>query len=258
MKLTLIFFLVGITILSAQADSVIWKHYGRGGIVIADTSSGGLGYYRINRRSETVFRDLRFFAFGLKNDAFIYIRYKSSDKYKTHSKFYRYTTTSYRKNTRAGVDLQYHFNQGFGVFLKEYKNGLMNLKKYSSGLVNLEIGHAYDMSNYLNETRKTSYVKTAVFWDHDGSAFSTKLELEHFRQISEINVNNLSRNQYVFELIIPLKNSVSLNMIYELENYLENKRGNVSSITFSVGKKGNLKGSAIYKYFMDNSLRILK
>ena len=248
MKLALALSLVGITILSAQADSVVWKHYGRGGIVIADTSSGGLGYYRINRRSETVFRDLRFFAFGLKNDAFIYIRYKSSDKYKTHSKFYRYTTTSYRKNTRAGVALQYHFNQGFGIFLKEYKNGLLNL----------EVGHAYDMSNYLNEKRKTSYVKTAVFWDHDGSAFSTKLELEHFRQISEINVNNLSRNQYMFELIIPLKNSVSLNMIYEMENYLENKRGNVSSITFSVGKKGNLKGSAIYKYFMDNSLRIFK
>jgi hypothetical protein len=248
MKLTLSFFLVGITILSAQADSVVWKHYARGGIVIADSTSGGLGYYRINRRSETIFRDLRLFAYGLKNDAFIYLRYKSSDKYETHPKFYRYTTTSYRKNTRAGVDLQYHFNQGFGMFVKEYKNGLMNL----------EIGHAYDMSNYLNETRKTSYVKTAVFWDHDGSAFSTKLELEHFRQISEINVNNLSRNQYMFELIIPLKNSVSLNMIYEMENYLENKRGTVSSITFSVGKKGNLKGNAIYKFFMDKSLRIFK
>ena len=248
MKLTLSFFLVGITILSAQADSVVWKHYARGGIVIADSTSGGLGYYRINRRSETIFRDLRLFAYGLKNDAFIYLRYKSSDKYETHPKFYRYTTTSYRKNTRAGVDLQYHFNQGLGMFVKEYKSGLMNL----------EIGHAFDMSNYLNETRKTSYVKTAFFWDHDGSGFSTKLELEHFRQISEINVNNLSRNQYMFVLIIPLKNSVSLNMIYEMENYLENKRGTVSSITFSVGKKGNLKGSAIYKYFMDNSLRILK
>lgn len=248
MKLTLSFFLVGITILSAQADSVVWKHYGRGGIVIADTSSGGLGYYRINRRSETIFRDLRLFAYGLKNDAFIYLRYKSSDKYETHPKFYRYTTTSYRKNTRAGVDLQYHFNQGLGMFVKEYKSGLMNL----------EIGHAFDMSNYLNETRKTSYVKTAFFWDHDGSGFSTKLELEHFRQISEINVNNLSRNQYMFVLIIPLKNSVSLNMIYEMENYLENKRGNVSSITFSVGKKGNLKGNKIYKFFMDKSLRIFK
>lgn len=248
MKLTLIFFLVGITILSAQADSVVWKHYARGGIVIADSTSGGLGYYRINRRSENIFRDLRLFAYGLKKDAFIYLRYKSSDKYETHPKFYRYTTTSYRKNTRAGVDLQYHFNQGLGMFVKKYKSGLMNL----------EIGHAFDMSNYLNETRKTSYVKTAFFWDHDGSGFSTKLELEHFRQISEINVNNLSRNQYMFVLIIPLKNSVSLNMIYEMENYLENKRGNVSSITFSVGKKGNLKGSAIYKYFMDNSLRILK
>ncbi len=258
MKLTLIFFLVGITILSAQADSVVWKHYARGGIVIADSTSGGLGYYRINRRSETVFRDLRLFAYGLKKDAFIDLRYKSSDKYKTHPKFYRYTTTSYRKNTRAGVNLRYHFNQGFGMFLKEYKNGLMNLKKYSSGLINIEIGHAFDMSNYLNETRKTSYVKTAFFWDHDGSGFSTKLELEHFRQISEINVNNLSRNQYMFVLIIPLKNSVSLNMIYEMENYLENKRGNVSSIIFSVGKKGNLTGNKIYKFFMDKSLRILK
>ena len=248
MKLTLIFFLVGITILSAQADSVVWKHYARGGIVIADSTSGGLGYYRINRRSETIFRDLRLFAYGLKNDAFIYLRYKSSDKYKTHPKFYRYTTTSYRKNTRAGVDLQYHFNQGLGMFVKKYKSGLMNL----------EIGHAFDMSNYLNETRKTSYDKTAFFWDHDGSGFSTKLELEHFRQISEINVNNLSRNQYMFVLIIPLKNSVSLNMIYEMENYLENKQGNVSSITFSVGKKGNLKGNAIYKFFMDKSLRIFK
>ena len=248
MKLTLSFFLVGITILSAQADSVVWKHYARGGIVIADSTSGGLGYYRINRRSETIFRDLRLFAYGLKKDAFIYLRYKSSDKYETHPKFYRYTTTSYRKNTRAGVDLQYHFNQGLGIFVKEYKSGLMNL----------EIGHAFDMSNYLNETRKTSYVKTAFFWDHDGSGFSTKLELEHFRQISEINVNNLSRNQYMFVLIIPLKNSVSLNMIYEMENYLENKRGNVSSITFSVGKKGNLKGNAIYKFFMDKSLGIFK
>jgi hypothetical protein len=43
-----------------------------------------------------------------------------------------------------------------------------------------------------------------------------------------------------------------------LENYLENKRGNVSSIIFSVGKKGNLKGNKIYKFFMDKSLRILK
>ena len=248
MKLTLSLFLVGITILSAQADSVVWKHYARGGIVIADSTSGGLGYYRINRRSETIFRDLRLFAYGLKNDAFIYLRYKSSDKYETHPKFYRYTTTSYRKNTRAGGDLQYHFNHGLGMFVKEYKSGLMNL----------EIGHAFDMSNYLNETRKTSYVKTAFFWDHDGSGFSTKLELEHFRQISEINVNNLSRNQYMFVLIIPLKNSVSLNMIYEMENYLENKKGNVSSITFSLGKKGNLKGNAIYKFFMDKSLRIFK
>jgi len=227
--LFLLIFLTASTI--AQSDSLRWKHYARGGMVSADTSNGGFSYYRINRRTETTFRDLRFFAYGLKADTFIYIRYKSSDKYRTRPQFYRYTTTSYRKNTRAGVSLQYHFNQGFGLFLKEYKNGRMNF----------EVGHAFDMSDYLNEERKTSYIKTGFFWDYDASRFSTKLELEHFQQISEINVSNLSRNQYMVELIIPFKNGVSFNMNYELEDYLGKGQADASSITFAMGWQGNLK-----------------
>jgi hypothetical protein len=97
------------------------------------------------------------------------------------------------------------------------------------------------MSDYLNEERKTSYIKTGFFWDHDASRFSTKLDVEYFQQISEINVSNLSRNQYMVELIIPFKNGVSFNMNYELEDYLGKGQADASSITFAMGWQGNLK-----------------
>ncbi|GIS36221.1 MAG: hypothetical protein Ct9H90mP7_2290 [Candidatus Neomarinimicrobiota bacterium] len=42
--------------------------------------------------------------------------YKSSEKYGADSKLYRYTITSVRKNTRVDMNLQYHYNQGFGYF----------------------------------------------------------------------------------------------------------------------------------------------
>ena len=107
--------------------------------------------------------------------------------------------------------------------------------------MNIEVGHAFDMSDYLNEERKTSYIKTGIFWDQDMPRISTKLELEHFQQISEIHVSNLSRNQYLYELILPLKNGFSLNMIYELEDYLDKKQTDASSFTIAVGWTGNLK-----------------
>ena len=74
-------------------------------------------------------------------------------------------------------------------------------KRYQSGLINIEIGHGFDMSDYLNATRKTSYIKGGAFWDHDAKWFSSKLEFEHFQQISEVVESNLSRNQYIFEII---------------------------------------------------------
>ena len=233
MRLGLIFLLFGIAILSGQADSVVWKHYARGGLARADSSSGGFGYYRLNRQSLNTFNDLRLFGYNLENDSFIYIRYKSSNKYTARPHFYRYTTTSYRKNTRAKVALQYHFNQGLGYFIKDYK----------SGLINLEIGHAFDMSDYLNETRKTSYLKTGFFWDHDSRGFSTKIEIEHFQQISEIIESNLTRNQYLFEFVLPLKNGLSFNINYELEDYHEKGQNDASSVTMAFGWKGNLKWS---------------
>ena len=231
MKRIFVLFFIGLATVSSQTDSLNWKQYARIGGASAEEINGGFGYYRLNRRTDNTFRDLRFFAYGLQKESFIYIRYKSSDKYVSAPRFYRYTVTSYRKNTRAGVKLQYHFNQGFGLFLKEYEQGL----------VNMEIGHAFDMSDYLNEERKTSYLKTGIFWDHNASRFSTKLEVEHFQQISEIHVNNLTRNQYLFELIFPIKNGVSINMNYELEDYLGQSQTNISSFSVALDWRGNLK-----------------
>jgi len=167
----------------------------------------------------------------IEKESFIYVRYKSSDRYRTLNEFYRYTTTSYRKNTRAGVQLQYHFNQGLGLFVKEYQQGL----------VNIEIGHAFDVSDYLNAERKTSYVKCGVYWDHDTARFSTKFEVEHFQQISEIIENNLTRNQYMFVIIVPVNNGISLNLNFEMEDYLNKDQNDASSITFAIGWGGKLK-----------------
>ncbi len=231
MKHLLVLVFAGIAVVPCQSDSLKWKQYARGGLAQSEKINGGFGYYRLNRRTPITFRDLRLFTYGLQKESFVYIRYKSSDKYAARPQFYRYTTTSFRKNTRAGIQVQYHFNQGFGLFLKEYSNGLMNL----------EIGHAFDMSDYLNEERKTSYAKGGFFWDHDAPRLSTKLEIEHFQQISETHVSNLTRNQYLFELIFPFNKGFSFNLNYEVEDYLGQGQTDASSITFALGWQGNLK-----------------
>ena len=87
------------------------------------------------------------------------------------------------------------------------------------GLINIEIGHGFDMSDYLNATCKTSYIKGGAFWDHDAKWFSSKLEFEHFQQISEVVESNLSRNQYIFEIIAPYKRGLYFNFNIEVEDF---------------------------------------
>ena len=96
------------------------------------------------------------------------------------------------------------------------------------------------MSDYLNATRKTSYFKSGFFWDHDIKWFSTKFEAEYFQQISEVVENNLSRTQFLFEMIIPLKNNISINLNYEIEDYLKKNQIDASSTTIAIEWKGNL------------------
>ena len=227
-KIILILSLFVFSSIKGQTDSTSWEHFIRLGIVNVDSTNGGFGYYRLNRTTLNTFRDLRLFAYELDNNSFIYLRYKSSDKYLSQPKFYRYTITSFRKNSRANVNLQYQFDQGFGYFIKDYSNGL----------INLELGHAFDTSDYLNATRKTSYIKTGIFWDHDTNYFSSKFELENFSQISEVIENRLSRNIYLFQLFFPLNNKIFLNINFEKEDYIGKNQTDAASIILAVVCKG--------------------
>jgi len=231
MKIMKYIVIVLLSFVYAQSDSTKWRQYSRIGSVSVDSTSGVFGFLRLNRKTNATYKDLRLFAYGIQNQSFIYLRYKSSNKYGTNSKFYRYTITSVRKNTRVDMDLQYHYNQGFGYFANQYKNGL----------INIEIGHGFDMSDYLNATRKTSYLKGGVFWDHNTAWFSSKLEFEHFQQISEIVESNLSRNQYIFEVILPIKKSLYINLNIEVEDFLIEKQTDASSLTLALGWEGDIR-----------------
>ena len=195
------------------------------------TNDNGLsGYYRINRSSRYTFGDLRLYLYGLEKNSYVFIRYKSSSKYRRWPRFYRFSTIAYQKNTQAGVALRYHFNQGLGLFVLPY----------TQGHIISEIAHAYDMSDYLNDNRRTSYARGGLYWDHDTKWVSTKLEVEYFHQISEEVAENLSRTQAMAEIIMPITKGFSAIIIYEIESYPDSDIAvaiNQGSLSFSIGWK---------------------
>ena len=215
----------------ASTDPTKWKHYVRGGGVQVTNDNGLSGYYRLNRSSRYTFGDLRLYLYGLQYNSYIFIRYKSSSKYRKWPRFYRFSTIAYQKNTKAGVALRYHFNQGLGLFVLPY----------SKGHIITEIAHAYDMSDYLNDNRRTSYARGGLYWDHDTKLFNTKLEVEYFHQISEEVEENLSRTQAMAEVIFPITKGFSAIIIYEIESYRDLDIAvaiNKGSLSFSLGWKG--------------------
>ena len=232
-----ILFIIIITTFSLGQDTSAvlakWKHYIRGGGVKVTDENGLSGYYRINRTSRYSFGDLRLYLYGLEKNSYVFTRYKSSSKYRRWPRLYRFSTIVYQKNTQAGVTLRYHFNQGLGLFILPYTKG---------HLIS-EIAHAYDMSDYLNDNRRTSYVRGGLYWDHNTKWFSTKLEVEYFHQISEEVMENLSRTQSMAEIIIPINNSFSAIIIFEVESYTEQDIAiaiEKGSISFSLGWKGTI------------------
>ena len=217
----------------ASTDSAKWKHYVRGGGVQVTNDKGLSGYYRLNRSSNYSFGDLRLYLYGLHDNSYVFIRYKSSSKYRKWPRVYRFSTIAYQKNTKAGVALRYHFNQGLGLFVLPY----------SKGHIITEIAHAYDMSDYLNDNRRTSYARGGLYWDHDTKLFNTKLEVEYFYQISEEVEENLSRTQAMAEVIIPITKGFSAIIIYEIESYRDLDIAvaiNKGSLSFSLGWKGTI------------------
>ncbi len=219
-----------LTLLPAEENTenaAKWSQYARSGLTHDQNVNGGHIYFRIKRTTSNTFRDLRMFGYGLGGDSYIYLRYKSSLKYSHFGRLYNFTTVSYQKNTRAELNLRYHFNQGLGFFLSKYKNGH----------INAELGHAYDMSDYLNDTRKTSYLKSGFYWDHSIQNVSIKLDAEWFKQISEIVEAALSRFQFFSELSYPVNNHFALIIGFEQDYYTENNN-HAQSYYISLGWKG--------------------
>lgn len=195
-------------------EAATWRVWVKPGLASSGSATGPTGLFRINRITENTFHDLRFSGYGLEDDSYFYLRFKSSNKYrKPLDRLYYFSTLSFQRNTRTNIAIRYHYNQGFGYFASQY----------GSGHINAEIGHAFDMADYLNDTRKASYIKSGIYWDHDAKRMSFKLEAEYFYQISEvIMTDNLSRYEVFISARTMLTRSLSFVIGYEYEQIQDN------------------------------------
>jgi hypothetical protein len=201
-----------------------WKQYYRFGIVNNVSSLGFSNYARLKRTTQNSFNDIRFFGNFFENNTNLIIRQKSSRKLLSLNKFYSFNTLLLEKNTLEDVYIRYHSNQGFGLFIKE-----MNIID-----LNIELGIAFDNSDYLNNQKKTSYFKAGSFIDVKLKPTTLKFELEYFKQvIIEFENYNLSRVNFLGEFIIPLKKELSLTFGLINQSYLENIFKNESNFIFA-------------------------
>ncbi len=237
MKLIYIFFLFLSLIVAHDPlnnDSARWTHYSRVSFVQDANQQPGAGVYsRFKRVKGYQFNDVRLFGNILKNDQFIFLRHKSSTIFSSYPKWYRFTTISYEKNTLANVSLRYHYNNGLGFFLQKNDQGNMTA----------EVGLAYDMTDYLNDSWKTSYVKTTFTWDTEISILKSKVELEYFSQISDIVESDLSRFQALCEMDIPITKTFSA--IFSIFQELSKETSfdpSATTFSYSIGWEKPIKG----------------
>ena len=156
------------------------------------------------------FRDLRAYLHFNNNNSYKKIRYKSSNKFIEFNKLYNYSSISIDQNSKVGVDIRYHGNQGVGFFINQSENGH----------IHTEFGLAYDISDYLNDSRKTSYIKNSLYWDKTFNDIEIKLEFENFHQITDLIDNiDLSRLELLFEIYFNINNNLKIILGYELEDF---------------------------------------
>ena len=206
-----------------------WKQYYRGSYIINENDDYGFGgYFRLKRTTQYTFRDFRSYLHFIKNDSYKKIRYKSSNKFIEFDRLYNYSTISIDQNSKVGVNLRCHGNQGIGLFIKESTNSH----------INAELALAYDISDYLNDSRKTSYIKSGLYWDQKINNHEIKLELEHYYQITDlINNVDLSRLELLFEFYFSLNDNLQLILGYELEQFEASDNNLNSSAFLSIGYK---------------------
>ena len=183
-----------------KLDSPDWTSYSRVGYVNVTDNSGLATYARIKRTTSHSFRDLRLYANIFEKEQDIRLRQKSSRIFINIPWIYNFTTISYQRNTLVDISLRYHYNQGIGFFLQKKE-------KHNT---TIELGIAYDMSDYLNDTRKTSYAKLSLTNDQSFKKLSSKVEINYFQQITDVNTYNLSRFQTMIEVYIKTINNFNL------------------------------------------------
>jgi len=183
-------------------DNLDWKQYYRLGSVYSESSDMGYtGYGRLKRTTFLTFRDIRFFGHFFKEDSEIRLRHKYSRRFLSLEKIYSYSTLIYEKNTNLNVKLRYHLNQGLGYFIR----------KSNSGNITLELGVAFDNSDYLNTEQKTTYIRGGFSIDQAVKTFSTKFEVDYFYQLSEVGLNSsLSRFQILGEAKWSINNNLGV------------------------------------------------
>ena len=207
-------------------DHSNWKQYFRGSYIQDENNDSGLGiYYRLNKKSKYTFRDIRAYLHFIKDYEYKKIRYKSSNKFIDFKRFYNYSTISIDQNSKIGVNVRYHGNQGLGFFIKESNNGH----------INAEIALAYDISDYLNDSRKTSYLKSGVYYDKKINNNEIKIEVEYYTQITDLIDNiDLSRLELLVESYFEINENLNLIIGYELENFESTDNNLNSSIFLSI------------------------
>ncbi len=207
-------------------DSSDWKQYFRGSYIQDENNDSGLGiYYRLNKNSKYTFRDIRAYLHFIKNYEYKKIRYKSSNKFIDFERFYNYSTISIDQNSKIGVNVRYHGNQGVGFFIKESNNSH----------INAEIALSYDISDYLNDSRKTSYFKSGIYYDKIFKNNEVKIEVEYYAQITDLIDNiDLSRLELLFESYFEINENLNLMIGYELENFESTDNDFNSSVFISM------------------------
>ena len=221
-----IFLFISILFPHQVEDPPKWKKYYRASYIINESQDYGLGgYFRLKRTTKHTFKDLRVFLHFIEGESYKKIRYKDSSKFREWSQFYNYTTISIDQNSKIGVDIRYHGNQGFGLFIKDFKKGH----------INAELALAYDISDYLNTSEKTSYIKSGIYWDHDFTDYEIKFEIENYHQITDIINSNLSRTEILLELCFPIADDWRVILGYEYEDFKDSNNSINSSVYLSVG-----------------------
>ena len=218
---------------SQEKEFPTWTSYGKIGVGELN-GPGGVGFIRLKRVNKNTFNDIRFLSIIQSKSSFITARYKSSNKIEVFPFIYRFTVTSLRRNSVSGLNIRYHYNQGFGAFIFDKANNHLTS----------EIAFSYDMSDYLNDTRKTSYLKYGFFWDINFSKIFMNLDFEYFSQISDLLPNEVLSNRYEVSSKINYQLNKFLNVTFGIEyekyifkEFIINKNETYNSFYLGIGFK---------------------